>query len=85
MRKLSQKGSKMEQNWQGPYEVVEKVGDGNYQLRKKGSKATMKTMYNSSRLKPFQERTPSVPEQDQTAHTHPTCELTLNPVPLVVC
>ncbi len=29
----------MEQNWQGPYEVVEKVGDGNYQLRK-GSKAT---------------------------------------------
>lgn len=57
MKKLSKKGDKMEPNWTGPYEVAECVGNNNYRLsRRTGSKQLLKSMFNSTRLKLFNER-----------------------------
>lgn len=80
MKKLSRKGSKMEQNWQGPYEIAEKVGDGNYYLRRKGKKTTGKTMYNSSRLKPFRERSTDVPEHRLSSTDPPVAQSAVDPL-----
>lgn len=57
MKKLSKKGDKMSPNWTGPYEVIESLGKNTYRLREKnGSKAVLKSIYNSTRLKKFNER-----------------------------
>ena len=57
MKKMSKKGDKMEPNWTGPYEVAECVGNNNYRLRRRtGSKDLLKSMFNSTRLKLFNER-----------------------------
>ena len=57
MKKLSKKGDKMEPNWTGPYEVAECVGNNNYRLRRRaGNKELLKSMFNSTRLKLFNER-----------------------------
>ena len=56
MRKLSRKGGKYEQNWSGPYEIAEKAGKGTFYLRRQGCSKVFKTLYNSTRLKPFHER-----------------------------
>ena len=56
MKKLSKKGDKMEPNWTGPYEVAECVGNNNYRLRRAGNKELLKSMFNSTRLKLFNER-----------------------------
>ena len=54
MKKVSKKGDKMEQNWLGPYEIAECVGKNSYRLRRNGK--TLKSLYNSTRLKLFHER-----------------------------
>ena len=47
----------MEQNWTGPYEIAECVGNNNYQLSgRTGGKQLLKSMFNSTRLKLFNER-----------------------------
>ena len=57
MKKLSKKGDKMSPNWTGPYVIIESLGKNMYRLRKKtGSKAILKSIYNSTRLKNFNER-----------------------------
>ena len=57
MKKLSKKGDKMSPNWTGPYEVIESLGKNMYRLRKKnGNKDVLKSIYNSTRLKKFNER-----------------------------
>ena len=57
MKKLSKKGDKMEPNWTGPYEVAECVGSNNYRLRRRiGNKELLKSMFNSTKLKLFNER-----------------------------
>ena len=57
MRKLTRKGGKMDPNWTGPYEVVECVGSNNYRLRRRnGKQMILKSLFNSDRLKDFNER-----------------------------
>ena len=57
MKKLSKKGDKMEPNWTGPYEIAECIGNNNYRLRRRTrSKELLKSMFNSTRLKLFNER-----------------------------
>ena len=57
MRKLTKKGDKMDPNWTGPYEVAESVGSNNYRLKRvTGKKLLLKSTFNSSRLKSFNER-----------------------------
>lgn len=57
MKKLSKKGDKMEPNWTGPYEIAECIGNNNYRLRRRtGTKELLKSMFNSTRLKLFNER-----------------------------
>ena len=56
VRKLSKKGDKMKPNWTGPYEVVEQVGKTNYRLKSKGTSQSLKTLFNSTRLKHYHER-----------------------------
>ena len=56
-KKLSRKGDKMAPNWTGPYEVAECVGNNCYRLRKSdGSKQEFKSLFNSTRLKLFENR-----------------------------
>ena len=56
-KKLSKKGDKMEPNWMGPYEVAECIGSNNYRLRRiDGKQLLLKSMFNSARLKSFNER-----------------------------
>lgn len=57
MKKLSKKGDKMDPSWTGPYEVADCVGNNNYRLRRReGNKDLLKSIYNSTRLKLFNER-----------------------------
>ena len=57
MKKLSKKGDKMEPNWTGPYKIVECIGNNNYRLRRRtGTKELLKSMFNSTTLKLFNER-----------------------------
>ena len=51
-KKLSRKGSKLEQNWTGPYKIHEVLGKGTFRLsNSKDSTKVLKTVYNMTRLK----------------------------------
>ena len=55
-RKLSRKGSKLEQNWMGPYKIDEVVGKGTFRLSDKTK--VLASLYNMTRLKLYHERNP---------------------------
>lgn len=54
-KKLSRKGSKMEQNWSGPYHINEIVGKGTYRLRNREDNGVLRTLFNIARLKLYHE------------------------------
>ena len=55
-KKLSRKGSKMEQNWLGPYRILENVKKNTYRLcNRNDSKKVLRTLVNMSRLKIYHE------------------------------
>ena len=50
-KKLSRKGSKLEQNWTGPYKIHEVLGKGTFRLsNSKDSTKVLKTVYNMTRF-----------------------------------
>ena len=90
-------GGKLEEKWDGPYEIVEKLSKGRYQL--KSSKGTvLKKLYNGALLKEFlsppqatsTSQTPSSPPQPhsppQATSTpqSPSSILRSTPVPLKI-
>ena len=55
-RKLSQKGSKLEPNWTGPYCIHEVIGKGTFKLRHPNNcSKTLVSTYNMTRLKLYYE------------------------------
>ena len=50
-KKLSRKGSKMEQNWLGPYRIHESAGKGTYRLSNPVDKSVLRNLVNITRLK----------------------------------
>ena len=55
-KKLSRKGSKMEQNWLGPYRIIENVKKNTYRLcSRNDNKKVLRTLVNMSRLKIYHE------------------------------
>ena len=56
IKKLSRQGSKAEEAWSGPYKITKKVGNHTYNLKRSGDVNANKTLYSSTRLKPYNVR-----------------------------
>ncbi|XP_062504486.1 uncharacterized protein LOC134181259 [Corticium candelabrum] len=56
MKKLSRQGSKAAEAWSGPYKITEKAGNHTYYLKWSGDVKANKTLYSSTRLKPYNVR-----------------------------
>ena len=56
-RKLTRKGSKLEPNWTGPYQIAEVVGRGTFRLcHQDDNTKLLSTLYNMTRLKIYHKR-----------------------------
>lgn len=58
-KKLSRKGSKMEQNWSGPYLIHDIVGKNTYRLCNRRDNKILRNLVNMARLKLYFEDQPS--------------------------
>ena len=70
MKKLSRQESKAEEAWSGPYEVTEKAGNHTYYLKRSGDVNVNKTLYSSTRLKPYNIRQQSGRRSVKTEDQH---------------